>query len=123
MVSAGTSRKHDAYRPPYRYSVPFGLIPADIADIAIDAKDGVVTWFGERGAGAPIVVGAYMEPGTVAPNRTARLLAKTTDANGRPLENVAISVRSSAGAFPSATRLIADANGLASSSGGRRRRS
>lgn len=113
MVSAGTSRKLDAYRPPYRYSVPFGLIPADIADIAIDTRDRVFTWFGERGTGAAIIIGTYMEPGAVTPNRTARLLAKATDANGRPLENVAISVGSSAGAFLSPTRIVSDANGLA----------
>jgi hypothetical protein len=111
-VSSGNSRKLDAYRPVDRYSLPLGRVPADILDIAIDTDDRVHTWLEGRGNGEPIVVTAYMTPGGVVAGRPARLLVKTTDGFGRPLENVAVSVGATSGTFPKGVRLITDDTGL-----------
>jgi M6 family metalloprotease-like protein len=113
MVSSGTSRELDAYRPVYRSSLPVGRVPDDIIDVGIDTGDRVHTWLKANGTGAPIVVTAYAAPGGVAPGKTATLTVKAADSSGRPLENVAVAVGATAGAFSTSTRFITEENGLA----------
>lgn len=113
MVSSGTSRDLDAYRPVYRASLPVGRVPHDIIDVGIDTKDRVRSWLHANGTGAPIIVTAYANPGGVAPGKPATLTVKATDARGRTLENVAVAVGGSSGAFSTATRLITGEDGLA----------
>lgn len=113
MVSSGNSRDLDAFRPAYRSSLPVGRVPHDIIDVGIDTKDRVRSWLHANGSGAPIVITAYATPGGVAPGKPATLTVKAADAHGRVLQNVAVTVAATAGAFSSATRLITDEEGLA----------
>ncbi|WP_143019565.1 hypothetical protein [Mesorhizobium qingshengii] len=113
MVSSGTSRDLDAYRAVYPFSLPLGRVPDNIIDVGIDTNDRVHSWLKANGTGAPIIVTAYATPGGLAPGKRTTLTIKAADSQGRPLENVAVVVGASAGAFATATRLITGEDGLA----------